>query len=100
MSLVAIRRAMPSLRSGEVDLALAGGVTMGPSILWGFPAAGGWLPMGDGRAGGRGSRSAPGRVGEGWGCAERLSDARRLGWPALAVVRGSAVNQDGVQSTG
>lgn len=48
-SLVAIHWAMSSLRSGECDLALAGGVTvMGlPSIFVGFSRQRGWLPMGD-----------------------------------------------------
>ena len=99
-SLVALHLAAQSLRSGECDLALAGGVTVmsTPYDVRGvLPAA--WL--GGGRplqvVRGCGGRC---RLGEGVGVLllERLSDARRLGHQVLAVVRGSAVNQDGASN--
>ncbi len=96
-SLVAIHLAAQSLRSGECDIALAGGVTVvcSPSIYVGLGRQGALAADG---------RSKPfAAAANGFGVAEgagvlvlaTLSHARSLGYPVLAVVRGSAVGQDG-----
>ena len=96
-SLVAVHLAMRSLRSGECDLAVAGGVSVvcSPSFFIGL--------------GRQGALSADGRskpfaaAADGFGAAEgagvlvlaRLSRARSMDYPVLALIRGSAVGQDG-----
>ncbi|WP_437688199.1 SDR family NAD(P)-dependent oxidoreductase [Sorangium sp. So ce176] len=96
-SAVAIHLACTSLRTGECDLALAGGVTvMGrPEIFSEFGRLD--ILASDGRCKAFGA-TADG-VGWGEGCGvlllKRLSDAQRDGDRVLAVIRGSAVNQDG-----
>jgi acyl transferase domain-containing protein/NADPH:quinone reductase-like Zn-dependent oxidoreductase len=96
-SLVAIHLACQSLRTGESDLALAGGVSLmiTPALMVslskvGFMAPDGHCKTFDARADGFGR-------GEGCGVVvlKRLADAISDDDRILAVVRGSAVNQDG-----
>ena len=96
-SLVAVHLAVKSLRSGEISLAIAGGVnaiidptfTMVASRMRMMSATGRCRPF---DAGADGFVRAE-------GCAvvvlKRLSDAQRDGDRVLAVIAGSAVNQDG-----
>ena len=99
-SLVSVHLAMRSLRSGECDLAVAGGATVvcSPSVYIGL--------------GRQGALSADGRskpfaaAADGFGAAEgagvlvlaRLSRARSTGYPVLALIRGSALGQDGASN--
>ena len=99
-SLVAVHLACQSLRNGESNLALAGGVNviLLPDAMvlfsrWGMMAPDGTCKTFDAAADGF-VRSE--------GCAvialKRLSDAIADGSPILAVIRGSAVNSDGRSS--
>src|SRR6266702_2700473 len=96
-SLLAVHLAVTSLRRGESDLALAGGVNLllSPVITMTFDAGGGTSP--DGRC--RPFDAAANGMVRGEGCGvvvlKRLPDAVRDGDRVLAVITGTAVNSDG-----
>ncbi len=96
-SLVSIHLACQSLRSGECDLALAGGVNiiLAPELSIMFSKS--HMLAADGRC--KTFDAAADGFGRGEGCGivvlRRLSDALTHGAHILAVIRGSAVNQDG-----
>ncbi|AKT40598.1 type I polyketide synthase [Chondromyces crocatus] len=99
-SLVAISLACQSLRSGDCDLALAGGVNLILSPYAMAALAGTQALSPDGRCKTLDARANGFVRGEGAGLLvlKRLSDARRDGDRIWALVRGWAVNQDGKSS--
>ncbi|WP_445629542.1 beta-ketoacyl synthase N-terminal-like domain-containing protein [Nostoc sp. DSM 114167] len=96
-SLVAVHQACQSLRLGECDLALAGGVNLILTPQMTIALSQARFMSGDGRCK-TFDADADGYVrGEGCGIVmlKRLTDAIEDGDNILALIRGSAVNQDG-----
>ncbi|MCO1581859.1 SDR family NAD(P)-dependent oxidoreductase [Crossiella sp. SN42] len=96
-SLVAVHLAMQSLRAGESEVALAGGVNLllGPGVTVNFDQMGVTSPDGRCRAFDAAANGMVRAEGAGVVVLKRLADARRDGDRVLAVLRGSAVNSDG-----
>ncbi len=96
-SSLAVHLACQSLRSGESDLALAGGVSLvlAPEHLIGICQMTALSP--DGRC--KTFDASADGFGQGEGCGmvalKRLSDAQADGDTVLAVIQGSAINHDG-----
>nr|WP_314140951.1 polyketide synthase Pks13 [uncultured Rhodococcus sp.] len=96
-SLVAVHQAVRSLRTGESDLAVAGGVNMllAPPITVGFGQTGVLAPDGRIKAFSSDANGMIRSEGGGLVVLKRLEDAERDGDQVLAVIAGSAINQDG-----
>jgi acyl transferase domain-containing protein/acyl carrier protein len=96
-SLVAFHMACESVRNGESDMAVAGGVNVMISPTSALPIAKWGMMSPDGRCKTFDARANGFVRGEGCGVlvVKRLADARRDGDRVLALCRGSAVNQDG-----
>lgn len=99
-SLVAIHLACQSLRAGECEVALAGGVNLTLSPATWIAACRARMLAPDGRC--KTFDASADGFGRGEGCAmvvlKRLSDALKNGDTVDGVIRGSAVNQDGASS--
>ncbi|MFD4458209.1 polyketide synthase Pks13 [Nocardia sp. NPDC058480] len=96
-TIVAVHQAVRALRSGEAEVAIAGGVNMilAPVITLGFDQNGAVAKDGHIKAF---SSDADGMVrseGAGMVVLKRLADAERDGDNIMGVIKGSAVNSDG-----
>lgn len=96
-SLVAVCQAVASLRAGECDMALAGGVSIKSPPRSGYIYQEGAMGSPDGHTR-TFDRNAKGTVfsdGAAIVLLRRLADARADGDPIIAVIRGAALNNDG-----
>ncbi|RUO90569.1 amino acid adenylation domain-containing protein [Corallococcus sp. AB018] len=101
-SLVAVHLACQSLRAGESDVALAGGISLFASGPSGYLHEAGGITSPDGHCrpfDAKGQGTVP-SSGVGIVVLKRLEDALRDGDSIHAVIRGSAINNDGNAKVG
>ncbi|MDP2513974.1 polyketide synthase [Photobacterium damselae subsp. piscicida] len=101
-SLVAAHLACESLRSGECDMAIAGGVAVSFPQVSGYEYQPGMIFSPDGlcRPFDQQANGTFGGHGVGSVVLKRLDDALNAGDTILAVLRGSAINNDGKEKVG
>ncbi len=101
-SLVAVHSAVQALLNGEVDMALAGGVTIELPQNRGYIFSEGEILSPDGHCHAFDHRAEGTVFGSGAGCVvlRRLADAIADGDHIWAVIKGSAVNNDGAAKAG
>jgi acyl transferase domain-containing protein/thioesterase domain-containing protein/acyl carrier protein len=101
-SLVAIHYAAAALRAGEVDVALAGGVTIELPQGRGYLYKENEILSPDGECHAFDHRAQGTVFGSGAGCValKRLADAQADGDHIWAVIKGSALNNDGAAKAG
>ena len=101
-SLVAIHYAAAALRAGEVDMALAGGVTIELPQGRGYLYKENEILSPDGECHAFDHRAQGTVFGSGAGCValKRLADAQADGDHIWAVIKGSALNNDGAAKAG
>ena len=101
-SLVAAHLACESLRSGECDMAIAGGVAVSFPQISGYEYQPGMIFSPDGlcRPFDQQANGTFGGHGVGSVVLKRLDDAIEAGDTVLAVLRGSAINNDGQDKVG
>ncbi|MFJ7901541.1 type I polyketide synthase [Streptomyces sp. NPDC096198] len=101
-SLVAVHLACRSLRSGESDMALAGGVSVVVPQKGGYLHEEGMIRSRDGHCRAFDAEAEGTLFGNGCGLVllKRLDDALADGDRVIAVVKGSAVNNDGSDKVG
>lgn len=99
-SLVALHNACMSLRNGESNMALAGGVNMilAPEAHIAFCKMNALSKDGHCKPFDQSANGFIRSEGCGWVVLKRLSDAERDGDRILGLVRGSAINQDGLSN--
>ncbi|MEM7581908.1 MAG: amino acid adenylation domain-containing protein [Acidobacteriota bacterium] len=101
-SLVAVHLACQSLRAGESDMALAGGVTVHLPQRQGYLHEDGGILSPDGHCRAFDERGGGTVLGNGLGVVvlKPLASARRDGDRVLALIKGSAINNDGALKMG
>ncbi len=99
-SLLAVHQAVASLRAGECDMALVGGVSaaLSPAYYRDMNALGVLSPTGESKPFDAGANGFVPGEGAGAVVLKRLDDARRDGDRVVAVIRGTAVNHGGQSS--